>query len=51
MAIELFGELGDLSKLLHPLMEDRPESDLAATMLATLGFAVCFGETRGDLGE
>lgn len=50
--IEVFGELGDLSKLLHPLIDESPESDLAATIFtALLGLIVCLGDTRGDLGE
>jgi hypothetical protein len=47
----LFGETGDFSTLDQPLIEERPESDLAVPILTDVDLTIFFGESLGDFGE
>jgi hypothetical protein len=51
LLIILFGDTGDFSTLDQPLMEERPESDLAVPILTDVDLTIFFGDSLGDLGE
>jgi hypothetical protein len=51
LLITLFGETGDFSTLDQPLIEERPESDLAVPILTDADLTIFFGDSLGDLGE